>query len=923
MNYLCKLSAQKSLDNHNLAVKDLLNRYAGILKNVPQNENIYILIDAVDQLFPDENRTRMIFIPKNIPRNIRFFITCTKDIKTDYLASLVLEDMTEEDQLRVVDGYLDHIKKELHSSVKDGILHNPSANLPLSVSLMVQRLCIMNVFDFDIINSTPGDPNLAIAERQIAVINEMPADLPSLSEYVFEEVGKRINRDFCKKLREYIAASRFGLRAADLIELCGGDWNTLDFAHYINYLNTDFIVRTDGRYDFMHKSLREGILKNTDIDSRNSEICSCLETLDMEDPIRQSESAYHLLKARQYDRLAEFLYHCDRIKTMPLWSKVAENFFYQIMKDGPDAVNGLIDYLYDNDKRIYPCLNFLIYYLPMHFQENPEQFTMLCGILDRTYPLLREKMTVMPLKHQIMYMDRICKNFNSITIYDIELRRKYAKIKLDFFKENMDQSVPEERKSLFDAYYQAIWSLKNSDDPAILNKALAIAEESDQLLEDKTFTEYLLDQRSLYYSSYYGCLGEIYTRLKNDEKWKESYLKDLSLRERMAEKFPGPGTAWSLTGSYMNMSIYYRGSKEQDFNKALDYLTKAVKIVDSVPITETREFLEWKARLYNDYAQLKMITAGSPVSEEVMIDVVRRLIDAYSAGRKGYRKYAAAESLTDMSIIRNFVYDNKLIERFYENAEIRKMFRDHTDEWMNEDIVSLKQTPSLANYRLRYETAELKTMALIRSGSTSALDHLLYQTLDDLEPGLWKYRFNSLKEPVRLVYINLFHTTSGKNKVYERLETNIREHEEYASFYTNMLRKFEASDRSLAKVIASLPDRKGLVLMKENPETVKRAVRETSLGLNVKEVIAYLDTTKKTLFKTVPGSIFITEKALESTYDYAKHLEFKNIQSAEVIKKQLTYHLKNGKSVTIDYEDPDGVIRGIIEGYHKMFKNMN
>ena len=104
------------------------------------------------------------------------------------------------------------------------------------------------------------------------------------------------------------------LCCAKMIALCKGNWSTLDFAHYINYLNTDFIVRSDGRYDFMHKSLREGILQNTDFAKYNDEICAYLGTLSREDPLKRCEYVWHLLKARKYVDLAAFVRECSQSK---------------------------------------------------------------------------------------------------------------------------------------------------------------------------------------------------------------------------------------------------------------------------------------------------------------------------------------------------------------------------------------------------------------------------------------------------------------------------------------------------------------------------------------------------------------------------------------------------------------------------------
>ena len=917
---LCLLAREKSDLAGSMPVSELLQKYRDVLGKVPADGNVYVLIDAVDQLFPDENRSRMIFIPKRIPANVKFFITCTKDIKTDYLSSLVLEDMSEQDQLRVIDGYLDHIRKELHGSVKQGILHNSSAVLPLSISLMVQRLCIMDVTDFDVINSSSLEPNAAIADRQITLINEMPADLPSLSEYVFEEVGRRINQLFCEKVRKYLAVSRFGLRVSDLIRLCKGNWSTLDFAHYINYLNTDFIVRTDGRYDFMHKSLREGILQNTDFAQYNDEICAYLKTLSLEDPLKRSEYAWHLLKARKYEDLAVFLEECDKARNYPLYRSVAENFHYQIIREGTEAVSGLIRYAQENDSYKYACLNFVLYYLPMHFEENREQSELVCDILEKTYDLLQAKFDSLPQTHQRAYIMKLCDQAIRYTPHDIPLKRKYAMIRLDYCRKNINQTDFKDREILFDAYYQAIWSLKNDKDKKILSEALKLAEECDRLLEEQAFCDYLIEKNNTLYSNYYGSMGEVYLRMDDPIKWEEMYKRDLGLRQKMYDRNPSAYNHLLLAGSYMNMYSLLRGRSAQDKQEAFRYAEKAAKIYDSLDTGDDSQFMEWKARVYNDYAQLKMVSCDS-LSPEERLDVTRRLLDSFAVCRTGYRKYGLSSFLREFSQIKEFIYINNLPAMFRIDQETWELFNDRIRAWTNEDVVALKQKQTAVNYRLRYETSELTARAYLLDGQNEKAETLIRQVLDEIEPAWRQNAYSELKEPVQILYKMLFEAAGMKKNVYDRLGENAKKSGSDAGFYSSLLKALQAADQSVADVANALPGKNRLVFVRDDPDRVKQAIQNAGMGLGLKEVIAWLDTTKKSLFKTVPGSIFILHKAFDSTYDYAKHLEYKNIREVQLVKKQLVFQMKNGKTITIDYDDPDGIVRGIVAGYQEKHRD--
>ena len=169
--------------------------------------------------------------------------------------------------------------------------------------------------------------------------------------------------------------------------------------------------------------------------------------------------------------------------------------------------------------------------------------------------------------------------------------------------------------------------------------------------------------------------------------------------------------------------------------------------------------------------------------------------------------------------------------------------------------------------------------------------------------------------------LELFEAASLKKNVYDRLHENAGKGGSDAAFYSQLLKTLKASDQSVADVAEALPNKNRLVFTKDDPETVKQAIKNAGMGLSVKDVIAWLDTTKKSLFKTVYGSVFILPKAFDTTYDYAGHLEYKNIQEVQLVKKQLIFRMKNGKQIPIDYDDPDGIIRGIMAGYQEKHKD--
>ena len=94
---------------------------------------------------------------------------------------------------------------------------------------------------------------------------------------------------------KYLAISRYGLRESDLeniFKICGIEWNSLDFSRFVQYLKIFFIQRDDGRWDFSHKNIREGLkLDLINEENLHQDILEHLKNLPFRDVIRQKKSS--------------------------------------------------------------------------------------------------------------------------------------------------------------------------------------------------------------------------------------------------------------------------------------------------------------------------------------------------------------------------------------------------------------------------------------------------------------------------------------------------------------------------------------------------------------------------------------------------------------------------------------------------------
>ena len=294
---------------------------------------LMLMIDAADQLAPTEARDRMAFLPFTTNENIHFFMTCTPGFPTPGRQTYDLGPIGEGDKHAVIAGALS-AGHELPPSVVKQMLGMPAANSPLYLSLLVQRLQMMDQTDYDAIGRAGGGMK-AIEARQLALLkNNCPGDLDGMSAALLSEVGQRVNPAMAQKAAEYLAVSRHGLRRQDLAALLGKNWTELDFAHFVNLMPDCFLQLDDGRFDFTHKSIRAGFLKKCrDVPGRNRQILAYLKQLDPGDPVRVSEIAYHTIGADDRRFFTEYIteYYTSRRAYV---EQAAKDLHAQCLADG-------------------------------------------------------------------------------------------------------------------------------------------------------------------------------------------------------------------------------------------------------------------------------------------------------------------------------------------------------------------------------------------------------------------------------------------------------------------------------------------------------------------------------------------------------------------------------------------------------------
>ena len=271
---------------------------------------LVLLIDGVDQLVPEAARDYLQFIPDNLSHRVKLVFSCLDSFSVGRKLRLCrVAPLAKADREMIVRGILADTGRELDRAVLQAMVEKPGADNPLYLSLLVQRLNMMDKDDYSGINAMGGQM-WAITSWQKQIIDQCPDSLEGLSVHLLEETSRQLGGKLAVSAAQYLAVSRHGLREQDLAGLfaqAGEPWNSLDFSRFLRYLRGFFFQRKDGRWDFFHKCFREGICARWSLEALHKPMCSWLRGLPQDDPVRQLEVTYHTMLADEKAFLVDYV----------------------------------------------------------------------------------------------------------------------------------------------------------------------------------------------------------------------------------------------------------------------------------------------------------------------------------------------------------------------------------------------------------------------------------------------------------------------------------------------------------------------------------------------------------------------------------------------------------------------------------------
>lgn len=273
---------------------------------------ILIAIDGFEKLPKDKYRDSFMFCMEHVTEQVRVLYTANADTfipdTEDNIVTLI--NGNEAESLSLIQGSLDVFGKQLSEPVKEALIKKESASNPLYLRMAVTRLTLMDSSDFRKIMDA-GDGMDAINQYLLELIHQMPDQLDEMAYELLKAAGERVNAKAMERIAVYIAVSRSGLRSDDLVRLVnedGYEMSALSLVQFVNYMNDLFILREDGRYDFMHPCMRKGVLEKTEnISAYRRHIAEYIRTLPEDDLLRKKEQLYHELNAGSYENALEIM----------------------------------------------------------------------------------------------------------------------------------------------------------------------------------------------------------------------------------------------------------------------------------------------------------------------------------------------------------------------------------------------------------------------------------------------------------------------------------------------------------------------------------------------------------------------------------------------------------------------------------------
>jgi len=261
------------------------------------------VIDGIDHITSLHDQ-RLIWIPEEVPDNIKFFITTSNDDKSyESLGRYSTLKVLNMPMLNNPEVFIKHLLDTNGKNISDDVLNEALCDHNLEnyyyAKMIADALIMMDRYDFQEIKHS-GDGINAINKFISNALKEFPKNIEGMALFLLHDYGKRIAPQMIPQVYTYIACNQGGLRATDLEKVLGSKWDDISFERYISFLSGMIIERENGCYDFASQIVRNAVEKLIKWDDKKK-IIRHIETLENDDPIKISYCLPRALLYEHYD----------------------------------------------------------------------------------------------------------------------------------------------------------------------------------------------------------------------------------------------------------------------------------------------------------------------------------------------------------------------------------------------------------------------------------------------------------------------------------------------------------------------------------------------------------------------------------------------------------------------------------------------
>ena len=274
-------------------------------------EKVYFCIDALDQLFQDEHVEKLDFLLGN--KNVQMILSCTDSFVISSVVVLEIQKisippLSIEDAKGVVGGILKSNSRDVYAEMEQEILKKKNIGNPLYISLLIQRLNMMDQEELE--HLITGEE---IKNYSVDLIRHLSEETDEAAVEILKDAVDKISTEKgeLQEALNFLAVSRSGLRISDLqglFECRKEEFSILDFTLLMKYLDGFFYIGEEDKINVTHKVIRQGLLKK--IKNRNSyetEIKEYLKNLDENDGLRMQEGMYYARITEDYEFASKIL----------------------------------------------------------------------------------------------------------------------------------------------------------------------------------------------------------------------------------------------------------------------------------------------------------------------------------------------------------------------------------------------------------------------------------------------------------------------------------------------------------------------------------------------------------------------------------------------------------------------------------------